>query len=161
MVISRQNIWIVAACFVGSFAAPVPAKPFITIFCEEPEGPRIDVGGLPAKKSGKQLNFSSDGFTDVHPTFIIDDTSTDTLTYLFDNTQPATVLGLNHKPARSAHVLTLNPQMISAIDYGRNMIAVFSLYPEVGFGFFTYHEVQPLGGADAKAVTYVSKCTFN
>ena len=161
MAISRQNIRVVGACFVCSFVASVPAKPIITIYCEEPEGPRIDVGGLPAKKSGKELNFSSDGFTGVHPTFIIDDTSTDTLTYLFDNTLPATVQGLSHKPARSAQVLTLNPQMITAIDYGRNMIAVFSLYPEAGFGFFTYHEVQPLGGADAKAVTYVSKCTFN
>lgn len=145
---------------VVTFAASVQAKPFLTVICEEPEGPRIDYGGLPAQKSGKQLNLSQDGYSGVSPTFVIDDTSLDALTYLFDNSKSAIDAGMSHRSARSARVLTLSGQMISAVEYGENSIAVFSLFPAIGVGFFTFHDLSPIGGADAKAATFVSKCTF-
>jgi len=146
---------------VAFLAGPVLAKPFITAVCDEPKGPRIDVGGWLAEKNGQRIYQYEDSFTGVFPTFILDDTDLKHLTYVFGNTKPAEALGVRPRGARQAYILNLSSELITAIEVASEEIAVFSLYPASGFGFFTYHESKPIGGADAKAVTFVAECKFS
>jgi hypothetical protein len=142
-------------------AGPGLTKPFLTVVCDEPKGPRVDVGGWLAEKNGKRINQIEDSFTGVFPTFILDDTDLDHLLYLFGNTKSAEEFGIPIRGPRQARVLNLSAKLITAVETSSDGIAVFSLYPASGVGFFTYHEADPLGGADAKAVTFVSECNFS
>lgn len=153
---------VVPLCLIIAFTTgPAFAKPFVTVVCDEPKGPRIDVGGWLAEKSGKRINQIEDSFTGVSPTFILDDKDLGHLIYLFGNTKPADQFGVPARGARQASVLNLSEKLITAAEVSSDGIAVFSLYPAAGFGFFTFHEADPLGGADAKAVTFVSECKFS
>lgn len=143
-----------------TIASDAESKPFLTVVCDPPVGVRIDVGGLPAQKFGKQFNFSEDSFTGVNPTFIVDDTDLNTLTYVFGNTKPETGPALSQRAARSAHIVALSSTMISATETTEDAIAVFSLYSTLKLGFFTFHAANPGGGSDAKAITLVAKCSF-
>jgi hypothetical protein len=140
---------------------PTLAKPFVTAVCDEPKGPRIDVGGWLAEKNGKRINQVEDSFTGVFPTFILDDSDLKRLTYVFGNTKSAKDFGVPTPGARQAYVLNLSSDLITAVNFTTEGVAVFSLYPASGFGFFTFHESNPVGGADAKAVTFVSECEFS
>lgn len=137
------------------------ANPIVTAICDEPKGPRIDVGGWLQKKTGNRINQIEDSFTDVFPTFILDDADLEHLTYVFGNTKSAKGLGISARGAQKARVLNLSGELITAISVAENGVSVFSLYPASGFGFFTYHESNPMGGAVAKAVTFVSECEFS
>ncbi|WP_353741370.1 hypothetical protein WHX55_22635 [Pseudomonas fluorescens] len=147
-------------CLSLAIVSYAESKPFLTVVCDPPVGVRIDVGGLPAQKSGNPFNFSEDSFTGVNPTFIVDDTDLNTLTYMFGNTKPETGPALSQRSARSAHIIALSSTMISATETTEDAIAVFSLYSTLKLGFFTFHVANPGGGADAKAMTFVAKCSF-
>ena len=160
MTLENSRATLLSACVAGMLVMPAQSKPIITAVCEEPAGPRIDFGGPAARQSGKPLNFSNDSFTGVNPTFIIDDSNLNSLTYIFGNTKPATGPALSQRAARLAHIVVLNNNLVSAIETTEDAVALFSLYPVIGLGFFTFHEAKPLNGANAKAVTFVSKCSF-
>ncbi|WP_150785601.1 hypothetical protein [Pseudomonas fluorescens] len=157
----RTNVMTILCLVLGLLAGPALAKPVVTAICDEPKGPRIDVGGWLAEKNGKRINQIEDSFTGVFPTFILDDTDLKRITYVFGNTRSAEGLGVSARGAQQAHVLSLSGELITAVQVAANGIAIFSLYPASGFGFFTYHESNPIGGAEAKAVTFVSKCEFS
>ncbi len=147
-----------AIALMQLLVADADAKSVMTATCDEPKGPRVDYGGFPAQKSGQPLNHSWDSFTGVYPAFIIDDADPKRLTYVFGNTKAGGDLGA--KPARAAIVIVGTDEMISAVDVGSNSVAIFTLYPKAGVGFFTYHEAQRLAGGDATAVTYIARCSF-
>ena len=156
----RTNVMplcLVMALMAGSSLA----KPFFTVVCDEPKGPRVDVGGWLAEKSGKRINQIEDSYTGVFPAFILDDADLKHLTYVFGNTKSAKGLGVPTPGAQQAYVLNLSGDLITAVKLTEDGVAVFSLYPASGFGFFTFHESNPIGGADAKAVTFVSECEFS
>lgn len=148
---------VLAGCLVGK----AHAKPLITAVCDEPKGPRIEVGGWLAEKNGRRFNQFDDSFTDVFPTFILDDSDLEWLTYVFGNTKGSKALGIPTPGAQQAYVLNFSKDLITAVKTSADGIAVFSLYPASGFGFFTFHQSRPIGGADAKAVTFVSECEFS
>ncbi|MBP5057593.1 hypothetical protein [Pseudomonas chlororaphis] len=160
MELTKSCTALLSACITCMIAIPSQSKPFLTIICDAPVGARVEVGGPALKQSGKMFNFSADSFTGINPTFIVDDTDLGTLTYLFGDTKSATDQGLKQRPARYAHVVTLTYEMISAIETTGSAIATFSFYPEIGIGFFTFHEAKPISGADAKAATFIAKCSF-
>ncbi len=152
--------WYVVAVLSCMLSIQLYAKPILTAVCQEPSGPRIDIGGLIAQQAGKDMKISTDGFTGVTPIFVIDDTDPQKLRYLFDNTKGATDLGIARRATRSAVIVLQNTDMISSVETSSDTIAVFSLYPKAGVGFLTYHESNAIGGADAKSVTFVTKCQF-
>lgn len=150
----------IAATLLFMITMPIHGKTLMTAVCQEPSGQRMDFGGLLAKQTGKDLNFSTDGFTDVNPIFRIDDTDQKKLAYLFANTKGSAEFGIAQRGFRSAYIVLASVDVISAIETSADTIAIFSLYPRAGVGFFTYHEANPISGADAKSVTFFAKCSF-
>lgn len=125
------------------------AKPFVTIVCDVPKGSRIEV----TKASSDLFKVTEDSFTGVHPTFILDDSDTTRLTYIFNNTQ-----GAPNRGARVAQIVALTSTMLTAVETSESEIAMFTIYYGEGLGFFTFYELHPLSGADAKSSTFTSRC---
>ncbi|WP_144173558.1 hypothetical protein [Pseudomonas sp. Kh13] len=137
-------------------AGLVHGKPLVTIICEEPAGSRIDID----RTATKWFKVAEDSFTGVHPTFILDDSDVAHITYFFNNTRPAIDLGIANRGARTAQIVSISSTMLSAIETLTDQVAVFTIYPVVGLGFFTFHDLNPIGGGDARSATFTSKCTM-
>ncbi len=133
-------------------ATGVRAKPAVTIVCDEPKGARMDV----TKASPELFKVTGDSFTGVQPTFILDDADLGRLIYFFNNAQ-----GAPNRGARTAQIVALTDTMLTAVETSASESAMFTIYYGEGLGFFTFHELRPLSGADAKSATFTSKCDIS
>ncbi|MEA2627343.1 MAG: hypothetical protein QOD06_3388 [Candidatus Binatota bacterium] len=155
------------------------ASPLLTITCHEPKGQRVEYGVFPeeymdAKGNGKPLptprrRESADGYSGVHPTFIVDSVRPKSMTVLWGDSAKfdapkaaAKSLGVPvpAPSAREATILLFSDDQISAIEVGAQNVGVHSFFPKLGTAYFTNHANIHFGSDWSESVSLFAVCEF-
>lgn len=177
----RTNSARIALCSLAILLSSSPgfAAPLLTITCHEPKGRRVEYGVFPeeyvdAKVKAKAvpkptLREDADGYSGVHPTFIIDSLRPKSMTVLwgdsaqFDEAKGAArSLSIPVQPpaAREATILLFSDDQISAIEVGPQNVAVHSFFPKLGTAYFSNHANLHFGGSWSESQSLSAPCEF-
>ena len=154
------RLLLISILFIA-LAAPAASKPILIAVCEEPEGPRIDYGGMNGQEWS--LEISTDKYTGVHPVFIINDETPNNIIVYWGNTKKYDnqlsedfkkfFKDLMSTKAWDAQIIHVTDSQISAIRLYDTGLMLYSLFPKRKMGYFTYHDNQSLFGMAEYTVT--------
>ena len=143
-----------ALLLTTQFTALAWAEPILTATCNEPKGSRFDL------KKGK-INSSADGFSGIHPVFIIDKDKPSKLLVVWGAAKLKGIeLATN---AKEIDIVSATDNQITAIevDPTGDAVLMYSLFPQSGLIYFTQHRYQLLEGGNPNSASYHSKCNFS
>ena len=137
------------------------ARPLLSAVCDSPRGFRVDYGYGVLGLSDLTLETGEDSFTAINPLFSIDSEEPDVLQLVWGDTVfPGVAKELRREPGlERATVIAKSPQYISAVKPYAGGTWVYSLYPGLGFGVFSRHDILLDVGHIAGSLFY-AKCVF-
>ena len=154
--------------FMLAIIAQAQATEMLTVECDEPVGVRFEYGdyGTPATKDRSQwkIEINEDRFTGVTPIFLLDENEPQTLVALWGDTKAlwGNTKAIPKDPLRviEAEIVYRSDDLITAVGMFRSDVWLYSLYPKVGWGYFSVHK-HKTWLRYASAATFRAKCRFS
>lgn len=157
-----MKVQILSILFMFGLLTQASAEPILVAVCDEPRGPRIDyMAHISDPSQPPTLKRSEDRSLGVNPSFIIDSTKPDELTW---NWGPTKGFGKSPIPIQSTgsdKIVIRTEEIIVSVNVDRRKINVTTLLPKLGFMAFTHHSYSTILGDWFEAVTLTAKCKFS
>ena len=116
------------------------------------------------------LETSEDAYTGVNPVFIFDDATPNTVTIIWGNTKAfdeyISQELTSPTKAQSADIVLNTDMQITAVSYYETPVnyaarfEIYTLFPIMGMGYYTYHKNTTMGGRLATTATHYFACEF-
>ena len=133
------------------------AEPVLTVTCNPPQGTRFDYGtGLFG--TGMKVETNKDGYRGVTPVFVIDDAKPNKMLVIWGETK--TLGPAAETRAAEAIIIYQTVDQIIAVESYEVGAWLYSLYPQLGIGYFSRHSHQYKGTVSVGVIFY-SLCKFS
>lgn len=143
---ARRGLTLLLGLALAPSIADCARAKSLTVTCDEPTGPRLEIGTQP-NESAPKVKTSTDSFTGVRPTFVFNSENSTELTVIFGSTTPKGLpSGIAVAPSGvQSKVVFMSDSQISALEEEPYGIWIYSLFPKIGYGIFTRLANRPPG----------------